>query len=126
MTRILALLLSGVAAVTLAGCGRTIDAPTDRGVCWHMAATAKGVAKFNVLARNQPDIEHCAAQLDEMRLRFLGLGGTQQNVVGVFQGQFLFASPQGVYTSQTYDGYRYLLMVHSGDGRLVKPGAMPE
>jgi hypothetical protein len=46
-------------------------------------------------------------------------------VTGAFQGQFLFAGPEGVYTSQTYKGYRYLLMVHSGDGRLVKPGAMP-
>jgi hypothetical protein len=112
-------------ALALAGCGKTVEAPTDRGVCWHMATAANGAVKFNPLASHQPDLEHCAAQLDQMRLRFLGLGSLQQDVVGAFQGQFLFASPQGVYTAPTLDGYRYLLMVHSGDGRLVTPSSMP-
>jgi hypothetical protein len=114
-----------LAAGGLTACDKTIEAPAARGVCWHMAAVSKGEARFNALARNQPDLEHCAAQLDQMRLRFMGLGGTQQSVVGAFQGQFLFAGPQGVYTAPTYDGYRYLLMVHSGDGRLVTPSSMP-
>jgi hypothetical protein len=126
--RPLALFAAGAltaATATLAGCDKTIEAPSDRGVCWHMAVTAQGKARFNALARNQSDLEHCAAQLDEMRLRFMGLGSTQNTVVGAFQGQFLFAGPQGVYTAPSLDGYRYLLMVHSGDGRLVTPSSMP-
>jgi hypothetical protein len=114
-----------VAILALAACEKTIDAPSTRGVCWHMATAANGVVRFNALAQNQPDLEHCAAQLDQMRLRFMGLGSMQDNVVGAFQGQFLFASPQGVYTAPTFKGYRYLLMVHSGDGRLVTPSSMP-
>ncbi len=113
------------AALSLAACDKTIDAPGARGVCWHMATAAKGQVRFNALAQNQPDLEHCAAQLDQMRLRFMGLGSTQQDVVGAFQGQFLFAGPQGVYTAPSLNGYRYLLMVHSGDGRLVTPSSMP-
>jgi hypothetical protein len=111
--------------LSLAACARSLEAPMDRGVCWHMATAPGGKVKFNPLASNQQDLEHCAAQLDQMRLRFLGLGSNQQNVVGAYQGQFLFAGPQGVFTSPSYDGYRYLLMVHSGDGRLVVPAAMP-
>jgi hypothetical protein len=90
-----------------------------------MVAPSKGVVKFNLLARNQPDLEHCAAQLDQMRLQFMGLGSMQNSVIGAFQGQFLFAGPEGVYTAPTLKGYRYLLMVHSGDGRLVTPSSMP-
>ncbi|HEY2050638.1 MAG TPA: hypothetical protein VGH03_14950 [Caulobacteraceae bacterium] len=111
--------------VALAGCSQSVEAPGGAGLCWHMAATADGKIKWNQLAQNQPDLEHCAAQLDQMRLRFMGLGSMQTHVTGAFQGQFLFAGPEGVYTSQSYNGFRYLLMVHSGDGRLVKPGAMP-
>jgi hypothetical protein len=125
MTVLRAATAVAILAAGLAGCTKTIEAPAARGVCWHLASVSKGEARFNALARNQSDLEHCAAQLDQMRLRFMGLGGTQQNVVGAFQGQFLFAGPQGVYTAQTYDGYRYLLMVHSGDGRLVTPSSMP-
>ena len=113
------------AAAGLAGCQKTVEAPMDRGVCWHLAAMIKGQPKFNVLAQNQNDLEHCAAQLDMMRLRFLGLGGTQQDVIGAYQGQFLFVGAQGVYTAPQLSGYRYLLLVHSGDGRLVSPAAMP-
>jgi hypothetical protein len=112
-------------ALGVAACEKSIEAPGGQGVCWHMAGGTKDQIKWNSLAVNQPDLEHCAAQLDEMRLRFMGLGSMQDHVTGAFQGQFLFAGPEGVYTSQSYKGYRYLLMVHSGDGRLVKPGAMP-
>ena len=112
-------------AVALGACDHSVEAPGGAGLCWHMATGPDGKVKWNQLAQNQPDLEHCAAQLDQMRLRFMGLGSMQNNVTGAFQTQFLFAGPEGVYTSQTYKGYRYLLMVHSGDGRLVKPGAMP-
>jgi hypothetical protein len=123
--RLAPILLAAGLCLALAACQKTVEAPTDRGVCWHMATTSDGKAKFNVLAQNQGDIEHCAAQLDEMRLRFMGLGSMQTDVVGAYQGQFLFVGPQGAYIAPTLAGYRWLLMVHSGDGRLVKPGAMP-
>ncbi len=115
---------ASIGLAALAGCDKTIEAPAARGVCWHMATAPGGKVRFNALAQSQPDIEHCAAQLDSMRLRFMGLGSLQTTAIGAFQGQFLFASPQGVYTSPTLDGYRYLMLVHSGDGRLVTPGSV--
>lgn len=110
--------------VALAGCEKTLEAPATPGVCYAMAVAPGGALKFNVLARNQRDLEHCAAELDIMRLRFLGLGSNAKHVIGAYQSQFLFVGPEGVYTSATFKGFRYLMLVHSGDGRLVTPGSM--
>ncbi len=110
----------------LAGCGKHIDAPADRGVCWHMAVTRDGKVKFNRLAENVPDLEHCAAQLEAMRIKFMSLGGTKSEIVGDYQGTFLFLQREGVFTAQTFEGTRYPFMVRTGDGRLAVPGAMPQ
>jgi hypothetical protein len=72
-----------------------------------------------------PDIERCAADLEAMRLRFNALGQTNTYMTGAYQGQFLFLQPEGIFTSQTVNGGRYLLLVRTGDGRLAKPGVMP-
>lgn len=111
-------------ALSLAACEKTLEAPATPGVCYAMEVAPGGAVKFNALARNQPDLEHCAAELDIMRLRFLGLGSNAKHVTGAYQSQFLFVGPEGVYTSATYKGFRYLMLVHSGDGRLVTPGTM--
>lgn len=117
--------LAVLAAAVLGGCQKSLDAPTDRGVCWHLAPLPGGRVKFNPLARNVPDLEHCAAQLEVMRVNFLSLGGQQSSVTGAFQGQYLFVQPDGVFTAQTYTGFRYPFMVRTGDGRLAVPGAIP-
>jgi hypothetical protein len=110
----------------LSGCAKKIEAPTDARVCWAMAVTKDGKAKFNRLADNVPDLEHCAAQLEAMRVKFMGLGGTQSQITGSYQGAFLFLQKEGVFTAQSYDGVRYPFMVRTGDGRLAVPGAMPQ
>jgi hypothetical protein len=121
-----AILVAAVAgAVCLAGCAKQLEAPTDRGVCWAMAQLPNGTIRFNRLAQDQPDLEHCAAQLEIMRLRFKALGSTQTQLTGAYQGQFIFIQPEGVFTAQTYDGYRFPFLVRTGDGRLAMPGAMP-
>ena len=120
------LLLTLLTPIALAGCDKTLDAPTDPGVCWHLVKESGGAVKFNRLADHQPDLEHCAAQLAMMRQRFQALGQMQSEVVGAYQGQFLFLDRTGVSTAQTYDGFRYPFMVPTGDGRLAVPGAMPE
>jgi hypothetical protein len=116
----------GAAALGLAACQKQLEAPVDRGVCWHLAGAPGGALKFNKLAEGQPDLEHCAAQLEMMRLRFRALGSSQTQVTGAYQGQFLFIQPEGVFTAQSFSGYRYPFMVRTGDGRLAVPGAMPE
>jgi hypothetical protein len=119
------MVLTAVSVLGLAGCQASLDAPMDRGVCWHLTRDDAGKPKFNRLADRQPDLEHCAAQLEIMRLRFRSLGLSQTDVTGAYQGQYLFLQREGVFTAQTVDGYRYPFMVRTGDGRLAVPGAMP-
>ena len=111
--------------LALGGCEKQLEAPMDRGVCWHLAQGPGGAVKFNKLADNQPDLEHCAAQLEVMRLRFNALGLSRPEITGAYQGQFLFLQREGVFTAQSQKGYRYPFMVRTGDGRLAMPGAMP-
>ena len=111
--------------VFLSACAPSLEAPMNRGVCWHLVKDDAGKPRFNRLADNQPDLEHCAAQLEIMRLQFRSLGVSQEQVTGAYQGQFLFLRREGVFTAQTVDGYRYPFMVRTGDGRLAVPGAMP-
>jgi hypothetical protein len=86
----------------------------------------KGQPKFNVLARGVPDLEHCAAELEKMRINFAALGLPQNAITGAYQGQFLFLNRYGVFTAQALSGYQYPFMVRTGDGRLAMPGAMPQ
>jgi len=119
-------LLAALAAVALAGCTKTLEAPSERGVCWHLVSMPGGKVKFNRLATGQPDLEHCAAELEKMRISFAALGASPDQITGAYQGQFLFIQREGVFTAQSYDGYHYPFMVRTGDGRLAVPGAMPQ
>ena len=122
---VIAILTGGAMALT--GCEKQLEAPMDRGVCWHLVQPPHAPPKFNVLARNQPDLEHCAAELEKMRISFMGLGLPQgSQTVGAYQGQFLFLKKEGAFTSATANGFAYPFMVRTGDGRLAVPGAMPQ
>ena len=122
---LVAVLACASAAVSLAGCEKQLEAPADKGVCWHLVQPPGQPPKFNKLADHQIDLEHCAAELEKMRISFRSLGKNDEEVVGAYQGQYLFDNSGGVFTSQTLNGHPYSLMVRSGDGRLVVQGAMP-
>ncbi len=111
-------------AGALAGCGKSVDAPTDVGVCWHAVPLSDGSVRFNKLAANQPNLESCAASLEAMRLQFLSLGGSNQELMGAYQGNFLFLTKQGVFTAQDYNGPRYFLLGRTADGRLATASAL--
>ncbi|MEG2731156.1 hypothetical protein [Brevundimonas sp.] len=117
----------GAAGLGLSACSSTeVEAPMDEGVCYHVGkdATQKGGLRFNVVARDQPQIEFCAARLEEMRLRFLRLGGTNRDMVGAYQGQFIFIDRGGVKFGKTLTGQRFFALTRTGDGRLAIPGAI--
>jgi hypothetical protein len=119
-------LLSALAlAGLLSGCTKEVEAPLDRGACWHAVPMSDGTIKFNPLAKDQPTLEACAARLEDMRLRFRALGSQQPYMVGAYQGNFLFLQPEGVFTARKFKGNRYLVLVRTGDGRLAKIGEMP-
>ena len=112
------------AAALLGACKKEVEAPLDTGVCYAAAVGADGEVKFNVVARNMPNIENCAAQLEGMRLRFLRMGGQNREISGAYQGNFLFLRSEGIFRAQRWEGNQYLMLVRSGDGRLVIPGAV--
>jgi hypothetical protein len=114
-----------LAAVALAACEKEIEAPFNKGVCYHAVLLKNGQVNFNQVSVNQPTIEHCAASLEGMRERFLSLGGNNQELMGAYQGSWLFLTKQGIFISQKLHGVRYLALVRTGDGMLAQPGALP-
>ena len=84
------LIASVLTLPVLAACNQAVKAPTDTGVCYAVE-TPEGEPTFNVVARDQIQIEMCAARLEEMRLRFRGLGSTRQEVTGAYQCQFILS-----------------------------------
>lgn len=107
----------------LAACNQAVKAPTDTGVCYAVEAP-EGEPTFNVVARDQAQIEMCAARLEEMRLRFRNMGSTRQEVTGAYQGQFIFVDRRGVSFARTLTGARFFALARTGDGRLAVPGAI--
>jgi len=124
-TLILSATVTALIGFALVGCIKQVDAPLERGACWHAVPMSDGTIKFNDLAKNQPTIEACAARLEDMRLKFKALGSQQTFMLGAYQGNYLFLQPEGVFTARTYKGNRYLVLVRTGDGRLAKIGEMP-
>lgn len=119
------LMIVALAALTLAACQKRTVPPGTPGVCYHVIPQTDGTLKYNRLS-DQPNLEHCAAALEAMRVRFLRLGGSARELVGAFQGNFIFVQRQGIFTAGSLEEHRYLALVRTGDGRLAIPGAMPQ
>ena len=115
-----------LAALAVSSCAKHIEAPYEKGVCFHVVPLTGGAVKFNKLAENRPSLESCAAALEGMRERFLALGGTNSDVVGAYQGNFLFLGTTGVFTGTTIDGARWPALVRTQDGRLAPPSAVQQ
>lgn len=121
------LLIPAVAVLGLSACQSAPEAPREPGVCYSVALPdegEKGAPRFNVVATDQPQIEFCAARLEEMRLRFLRMGGSNREIIGAYQGQYIFIERRGVAFSKTLDGVRFMALARTGDGRLAIPGAI--
>ena len=129
MTRAFAfttLALAALLAAGLSACEKSVEAPDDTGVCWQMIEDGKGKVHFNVVAKNVPNLEKCAANLEALRLKFLAIGGNKEELTGVYQGQFIFVQKEGIFVGQSLTSGRYPALVRTGDGRLAVPGAMPQ
>ncbi|HVL41635.1 MAG TPA: hypothetical protein VM348_05715 [Brevundimonas sp.] len=123
--KLLTIAALGAGLAGLAACEKTTEAPFDPGVCYAVEVKAAGeTPQFNKVADNQPQIEFCAARLEEMRLRFLRLGGSRREITGSYQGQFIFIDREGVWISPTLEGARFILLARTGDGRLAIPSAI--
>ena len=112
-------------AAALGGCSKRTKPPGDAGVCYHVTFKGEGKLVYNKLV-NAPNLETCAANLEAMRLKFLGLGGSAQEILGAYQANFIFVQRTGVFSGASLEGPRYIALVRTGDGRLAIPGAMPQ
>ena len=124
MTRLAIPSVALLGALGLAACEKQTEPPGTVGVCYHVVPQKDGSLKYNKLVM-APNLETCAANLEAMRIKFLRLGGNQQNIYGAYQANFLFLQKEGVLTSTSLEGPRYVALVRTGDGRLAIPGAMP-
>lgn len=113
------------AALALTACAKKTTPPGDAGVCYHVVPQKDGTLKYNKLVTTE-SLEKCAANLEAMRVKFLTLGGTTQELYGAYQANFLFLQKEGIFTSTSLEGPRYVALVRTGDGRLAIPGAMPQ
>ncbi len=118
--------LALLAAVGVAACAPEVEAPTDRGVCWRMISPKGGKLKFLKLTENQPDLEHCASNLEAVRIKFLSMGGTIDEVNGAYQGEFIFIDKHGVFVAPSLNATPFPALVRTGDGRLAVPGAVSQ
>jgi hypothetical protein len=126
MNRIPPLVLAGAAVLALAGCAKQVAAPTEAGICWQAIPLKSGDIKFNKVSEHEPSMETCAASLEGMRLRFLSMGGNNQEVIGAYQGNYLFLEPNGIFMSQTFHGNRYFALGRTADGRLATAAALSQ
>jgi len=118
------MILAGTVGL-LAACSSGVEAPFEPGVCFVYEPGENGAeGAFNKLAENQAQLEQCAARLEEMRVRFLRLGGSRDEITGAYQGQYLFIDQEGIKTSQKLDGARFMFLARTGDGRLAVPGVI--
>ncbi|RAK61341.1 hypothetical protein DJ021_16795 [Phenylobacterium hankyongense] len=120
-----ALIATLAAAAALSACQKRTEPPGDVRVCYHVVPQKDGSLKYNKLVV-APNLETCAANLEAMRVKFLRMGGNAQNIYGAYQANFLFLEKEGVMTSTSLEGPRYVALVRTGDGRLAIPGAMPQ
>ncbi len=109
-----------------AACDTSPKAPSEPGVCYEVVLLPGNKTRINEVAKNQPNIENCAARLEAMRLAFLRLGGNRSEIVGAYQGQYIFVQISGIFVGKTLTSIRYPALVRTGDGRLAIPGAMPQ
>ena len=120
----LALIAAALGIAALSACSQRTEPPGDPGVCYNVVPQKNGKLKYYKLV-NASSLETCAANLEAMRVKFLRMGGSQQDILGAYQANFLFLQNEGVLTSTSLEGPRYVALVRTGDGRLAIPGAMP-
>jgi hypothetical protein len=114
-----------IAAAGLSACQKRIEPPGTPGVCYSISFKADHTLVFHKLV-NAPNLETCAANLEAARIKFLRLGGGASETMGAFQANFIFVQREGIFSSTSLDGPRYIALVRTGDGRLAIPGAMPQ
>src|ERR1700739_4317456 len=97
MTRLAIAAVLAVPALALAACEHRTEPPGTAGVCYHVVPQKDGSLKYNKLV-NAPNLETCAANLEAMRIKFLRLGGSAQEILGAYHANFIFVQRTGIFS----------------------------
>lgn len=111
-------LLEPLGAILLAGmtaCSSQPTAPSGAGVCWRMVEVAGQEPEFRIIARDVPNLESCAAQLEGARMM------EGQATTGAFNGHFIFATAEQITSATTMNGTRVRIF-EARDRRKVQDG----
>lgn len=112
------------AALVLGACDNLPKAPTETGMCYSVATLRSGKIKFNLVAPNQPTLEACIARLEEVRVKFLRMGGSHRDMIGAYQGKFLFIDATGVAVADGLKSGRFYAFTRGPDGTLALPNVV--
>lgn len=119
--------LTGAALMAaLSGCAPRVKSPEEPGVCYFIGHPTPKEVKFNVLARNVPDLEHCAVLLYNLRMNLLKTGTAGDETDGAYANSFLYAYNTEVRYALHYEGPAFPFLVKAPDNRLVSPGSVVE
>ena len=96
-------LLKGMGAILLTGmaaCSSQPAAPSGAGLCWRMFEVADQEPRFEILARDVPNLESCAVQLEGARMM------EERPTTGAYNGHFIFATEEQITSAVTMNGTR--------------------
>lgn len=111
-------LLKPVGAILLtamAACSAQAPAPSGAGLCWRMIEVAGQPARFEIIAREVPNLESCAAQLEGARMM------EGQATTGAYNGHFIFATGEQITSATTMNGTRVRIF-EAEDRRKIQEG----
>ena len=96
-------LLKGMGAILLTGmvgCSSQPAAPSGAGLCWRMFEVTDQQPRFEILARDVPNLESCAVQLEGARMM------EGRPTTGAYNGHFIFATEEQITSAVTMNGTR--------------------
>ena len=105
-----AILLTGMAA-----CSSQATAPSGAGLCWRMVEIADQQPEFRIMARDVPNLESCAVQLEGARMM------EGRPTTGAYNGHFVFATEEQITSAASLDGTR-IRIFEAEDRRRIQDG----
>ena len=104
------ILLAGMAA-----CSSQPAAPSGAGLCWRMFEVTDQEPRFEILARDVPNLESCAVQLEGARMM------EGRPTTGAYNGHFIFATEEQITSAVTMNGTR-LRIFEAEDRQEIQDG----
>ena len=94
------LLMGVIFLAGMAACSSQLAAPSGAGLCWRMFEVTDQEPRFEILARDVPNLESCAVQLEGARMM------EGRPTTGAYNGHFIFATEEQITSAVTMNGTR--------------------